>query len=36
MDATTYGLDFAKRVFQPYWVDTQTGEIANWQFDETI
>src|SRR6201997_354175 len=29
MNATTYGLDIAKRVFQMYWVDAQTGEIAN-------
>jgi transposase len=29
MDATTYGLDVSKRVFQMYWVDPQTGEIAN-------
>src|SRR5262249_42543716 len=26
MNATTYGLDVAKRVFQMYWVDAQTGE----------
>lgn len=32
MNATTYGLDIAKRVFQLYWVDTQTGEIANRKF----
>ncbi len=29
MNATTYGLDVAKQVFQMYWVDGQTGEIAN-------
>ena len=29
MNATTYGLDIAKRVFQLYWVDGETGEIAN-------
>jgi transposase len=32
MNATTYGLDIAKRVFQMYWVDAQTGEIANRRF----
>jgi transposase len=32
MNATTYGLDIAKRVFQLYWVDAQTGEIANRKF----
>ena len=32
MNATTYGLDVAKRVFQMYWVDAQTGEIANRRF----
>jgi transposase len=32
MNATTYGLDIAKRVFQLYWVDIQTGEIANRKF----
>ena len=32
MNATTYGLDVAKRVFQLYWVDAQTGEIANRRF----
>jgi transposase len=31
MDVTTYGLDVAKRVFQLYWVDRQTGEICNRQ-----
>src|SRR5882757_5832100 len=38
MNATTYGLDVAKRVFQMYWVDAQTGEIANRRFgrDELI
>ena len=38
MDATTYGLDVAKRVFQMYWVDAQTGEIVNRRFgrDELI
>lgn len=29
MPATTYGLDVAKRVLQMYWVDGDTGEIAN-------
>jgi hypothetical protein len=32
MNATTYGLDVAKRVFQMYWVDAQTGEISNRRF----
>jgi transposase len=32
MDATTYGLDVAKRVFQLYWVDAQTGAIENRRF----
>jgi transposase len=38
MNATTYGLDVAKHVFQLYWVDVQTGEIANRRFhrDELI
>jgi transposase len=38
MNATTYGLDVAKRIFQMYWVDAQTGEIANRRFrrDELI
>lgn len=38
MNATTYGLDVAKRVFQLYWVDAQTGEIVNRRFarDELI
>jgi transposase len=38
MNATTYGLDVAKEVFQMYWVDAQTGEIANRRFrrDELI
>ena len=38
MNATTYGLDIAKHVFQMYWVDVQSGEIANRRFrrDELI
>src|SRR5689334_19868559 len=32
MNATTYGLDVAKRVLQMYWVDAQTGEIVNRRF----
>ena len=32
MDATTYGLDVAKRVFQMYWVEVETGEILNRRF----
>ena len=33
MNATTYGLDIAKRVFQMYWVDGDTGEIVNRRFE---
>jgi len=38
MNATTYGLDVAKRVFRIYWVDAQTDEIENRRFgrDELI
>jgi transposase len=38
MNATTYGLDAAKQIVQMYWVDAQTGEIANRRFrrDELI
>jgi len=38
MNATTYGLDVAKRVFQMHWVDGDTGEIVNRRFgrDELI
>jgi transposase len=38
MNATTYGLDVAKQVFQMYWVEAETGEIVNWRFrrDELI
>src|SRR5258706_10303126 len=32
MNVTTYGLDIAKRVFQMYWVDVETGEIVNRRF----
>jgi transposase len=32
MNATTYGLDVAKRVFQLYWVDALSGEIVNRRF----
>ena len=32
MNTTTYGLDVAKRVFQMYWVDVETGEIVNRRF----
>ena len=32
MNATTYGPDVAKRVFQLYWVDAETGEIVNRRF----
>ena len=38
MNATTYGLDVAKRVFQRYGVDAETGEVVNRRFgrDELI
>ena len=38
MNATKYGLDVAKQIFQMYWVDAQTGEIVNRRFrrDELI
>jgi transposase len=32
MNVTTYGLDVAKRVFQLYWVDADSGEIVNRRF----
>jgi len=32
MNATTYGLDIAKHVFQLYWLDPETGEIHNQRF----
>lgn len=32
MNATTYGLDIAKRVFQLYWVEAETGEIVSRRF----
>lgn len=32
MNATTYELDVAKRVFQMHWVDADTGEIVNRRF----
>ena len=32
MNVTTYGLDVAKRVFQMYWVEAETGEIVNRRF----
>lgn len=32
MNATTYGLDIAKSIFQLYWVDPTTGEIHNQRF----
>ncbi|SOE87819.1 hypothetical protein SAMN05446935_8482 [Burkholderia sp. YR290] len=36
MNATTYGLDIAKHVFVMYWVDAQTGEIANRRFRRDV
>ena len=32
MPATTYGLDLAKRVFQLYWVEPDTGEVIKRRF----
>ncbi|MGP8438589.1 IS110 family transposase [Paraburkholderia fungorum] len=32
MNTTTFGLDIAKRTFQLYWVEVETGEIANRRF----
>lgn len=32
MNATTYGLDIAKVVFQMHWVEADTGEICNRRF----
>lgn len=32
MNATTYGLDIAKSMFQMYWVEIETGEIHNRRF----
>jgi len=32
MNVTTYGLDIAKRVFQLYWVEHESGEIHNRKF----
>jgi len=34
MNATTYGLDIAKSVFQMYWVDPSTGQIHNQRFSQ--
>jgi transposase len=31
MNATTFGLDLAKRVMQVHWVETATGEICRRQ-----
>lgn len=32
MNTTTFGLDIAKRTFQMYWVEAETGEIVNRRF----
>jgi hypothetical protein len=32
MNTTTFGLDIAKRTFQPYWIEVETGEVVNRQF----
>ncbi len=32
MNRTTYAVDLAKKVFQIYWVDSETGEIHNKQY----
>lgn len=29
MHTTLYGLDIAKRVFQLYWIEPDTGEVIN-------
>jgi len=34
MNTTIYGLDIAKRVFQLYWVDQESGEIHNRKFSK--
>lgn len=34
MNRTTYDLDIAKRVFQMYWVEGETGEIVNRRFSK--
>lgn len=31
MNSTVIGIDIAKRVFQLYWVDLETGEIVSLQ-----
>jgi transposase len=35
MNRTTYGLDVAKRVFQLYWIDVDTGEIYNRRYSRS-
>lgn len=32
MNTTTFGLDIAKRTFQMYWVEAETGEVVNRRF----
>ncbi|XUW88270.1 IS110 family transposase (plasmid) [Burkholderia sp. M6-3] len=32
MNATTFGLDIAKRTFQMYWIEAETGEVVNRRF----
>lgn len=34
MNTTTFGLDIAKRTFQMYWVEAETGEILNRRFSK--
>lgn len=34
MNTTTFGLDIAKRTFQMYWVEAETGEIVNRRFSK--
>ena len=36
MSTTTYGLDVAKRVFQMYWVDAQTGNVNSSQVQNAL
>ncbi|KAI3600047.1 hypothetical protein D8I24_4435, partial [Cupriavidus necator H850] len=35
MNATTYGLDLAKSIFQLYWVDPETGETHSRRLSKT-
>jgi len=35
MDTTLYGLDIAKRVFQLYWIEPDSGEVCNRRFNRS-